>query len=97
MDKRVASGKMTDKSQEPPITKNSESGTAKQAVSTKTEANSGTRSSPPRVGGTGSGEAKDVKAKSASRAKVTATKTTSTQTSGGEARTKRASRVLAGK
>ncbi len=41
--------------------------------STTTKANGGTRSSPPRVGGNGSGEAKDVKAKSASRAKEKAT------------------------
>ena len=41
--------------------------------STETEANGGTRSSPPRVGGTGSGEAKSVKAVDASRAKETVT------------------------
>jgi hypothetical protein len=41
---------------------------AEQQDSTTTEANGGTRSSPPRVGGDGRGEAKDVKAKSAERA-----------------------------
>lgn len=41
--------------------------------STTTKANGGTRSSPPRVAGNGSGEAKDVKAKSASEAKKKAT------------------------
>ncbi len=44
--------------------------------STTTRANGGTRSSPPRVAGDGSGEAKDVKAKSASEAKKKATGST---------------------
>ncbi len=43
--------------------------------STTTKSNGGTRSSPPRIAGNGSGEAKDVKAKSASRAKKNATET----------------------
>jgi hypothetical protein len=43
--------------------------------STTTKSNGGTRSSPPRIAGNGSGEAKDVKAKSASRAKEKATET----------------------
>lgn len=40
--------------------------------STTTEANGGTRSSPPRVGGSGRGEAKSVKAGDASKAKNSA-------------------------
>lgn len=37
--------------------------------STSTEVSGGTRSSPPRVGGNGRGEAKDVKARSAEKAR----------------------------
>ncbi|CAN5314617.1 hypothetical protein BH20ACI2_BH20ACI2_26810 [soil metagenome] len=48
-------------------------GADKTGRSTTTKANGGTRSSPPRVGGNGTGEAKDIKAKSASEAKKKAT------------------------
>jgi hypothetical protein len=53
----------------PAATKNSAGPTEKPAKSTSTKVSGGTRSSPPRVGGDGSGEAKGEKAKSAESAK----------------------------
>ena len=44
----------------------------KPARSTSTEVSGGTRSSPPQVGGDGSGEAKGFKARSAAKARKTA-------------------------
>ena len=83
--------------------KSDRSGSAGQNTerSTTTEANGGTRSSPPRVGGTGVGEAQSVKAGQASMAQKGATETdvkntkaatTSGSTSGGPTAAKRDAR-----
>jgi len=82
--------------------KSDRSGSAGQNTerSTTTEANGGTRSSPPRVGGTGVGEAQSVKAGQASVAQKGATETdvkdtkaaTSGSTTGGPTAAKRDAR-----
>jgi len=69
----AAAGDEAGKSEKPSTTSDVSASAAEEARSTTTKANGGTRSSPPRVVGNGSGEAKDVKAKSAAAARENAT------------------------